>query len=132
MVRDAGGMSERRISVGNQQKRDKDRSKRLGVGLRYDKLPGAVLWLSSPLDWLSLYILDAITSLSTATPYPTPVADALAMYDDNGNGRITCAEARVHLSWPRIRSNINRAEKLEQLKDILALANSRRTMKRTF
>ena len=33
---------------------------------------------------------------STATPYPTPVADALAMYDDNGNGRITCAEARAH------------------------------------
>ena len=36
------------------------------------------------------------TSLSTATPYPTRVADALAMYDDNGNGRITCAEARAH------------------------------------
>ena len=36
------------------------------------------------------------TSPSTATPYPTPVADALAMYDDNGNGRITCAEARAH------------------------------------
>ena len=35
-------------------------------------------------------------SPSTATPYPTPVADALAMYDDNGNGRITCAEARAH------------------------------------
>ena len=29
-------------------------------------------------------------------PDPTPVADALAMYDDNGNGRITCEEARNH------------------------------------
>ena len=35
---------------------------------------------------------------STTTPTPTeaPEADALAMYDDNGNGRITCAEARAH------------------------------------
>ena len=33
----------------------------------------------------------------TSTP-PTnaPDGDALAMYDDNGNGRITCAEARAH------------------------------------
>ena len=33
-------------------------------------------------------------------PTPTltdqPGGDALAMYDDNGNGRITCAEARAH------------------------------------
>ena len=36
------------------------------------------------------------TSPSTATPYPTPADDALAMYDDNGNGRITCAEAQAH------------------------------------
>ena len=35
---------------------------------------------------------------ATATPTPTaaPEVDALAMYDDNGNGRITCAEARAH------------------------------------
>ena len=34
----------------------------------------------------------------TATPAPTPTGDvdALALYDDNGNGRITCAEARAH------------------------------------
>ena len=43
-----------------------------------------------------MVISDATTSLSTATPYPTPIADALAMYDDNGNGRITCGEARGH------------------------------------
>ena len=31
-----------------------------------------------------------------ATPTPASDADALALWDDNGNGRITCAEARVH------------------------------------
>ena len=38
------------------------------------------------------------SSAATSTPTPTPagVVDALAMYDDNGNGRITCAEARAH------------------------------------
>ena len=43
-----------------------------------------------------MLIIDSSTGPSTATPYPTAVADALAMYDDNGNGRITCAEARAH------------------------------------
>ena len=36
----------------------------------------------------------------TATPVPDPgggqTSDALRLYDDNGNGRITCAEARSH------------------------------------
>ncbi len=32
----------------------------------------------------------------TATTAPTSGVDALALYDDNGNGRITCAEARGH------------------------------------
>ena len=43
-------------------------------------------------------------SLTTATPTravpathsPGPNVDALALWDDNGNGRITCAEARAH------------------------------------
>ena len=43
-------------------------------------------------------------SSATATPTPTaaapptqsPDVDALALWDDNGNGRITCAEARAH------------------------------------
>ena len=38
----------------------------------------------------------AMPDPTPAMPDPTPVADALAMYDDNGNGRITCAEARDH------------------------------------
>ena len=53
-------------------------------------------------------VVATATPKSTATPRPTrtprPTAtaepsggvDALALYDDNGNGRITCAEARAH------------------------------------
>ena len=44
------------------------------------------------------------SATATATPTPTaastpthsPDVDALALWDDNGNGRITCAEARAH------------------------------------
>ncbi len=39
------------------------------------------------------------TEDSSTAPSPTPApqaVDALALYDDNGNGRITCAEARAH------------------------------------
>ena len=32
----------------------------------------------------------------TTTPTPASEVDALALWDDNGNGRITCAEARRH------------------------------------
>ena len=41
---------------------------------------------------------ESSTRTETATPTPAPASevDALAMYDDNGNGRITCAEARAH------------------------------------
>ena len=46
-----------------------------------------------------MIVLDA-PSGSVATPTPMPegqaVSNALEMYDDNGNGRITCAEARNH------------------------------------
>ena len=36
------------------------------------------------------------TLTAPATPTPGAGMDALALWDDNGNGRITCAEARVH------------------------------------
>ena len=36
------------------------------------------------------------TSGDSSTPTPTSDEDALGLYDDNGNGRITCAEARDH------------------------------------
>ena len=36
------------------------------------------------------------TRTPAATPSSDPDVDALALWDDNGNGRITCAEARGH------------------------------------
>ena len=36
------------------------------------------------------------TLTAPATPAIDPGVDALALWDDNGNGRITCAEARGH------------------------------------
>ena len=36
------------------------------------------------------------TPTAAATPTQSPHVDALALWDDNGNGRITCAEARGH------------------------------------
>ena len=40
----------------------------------------------------------ATVTAAAATPTPTPPApsEALSLYDDDGNGRITCAEAREH------------------------------------
>ena len=38
----------------------------------------------------------ATTPAATPIPNDVPEVDALAMYDDNDNGRITCAEARAH------------------------------------
>ena len=38
----------------------------------------------------------ASTPTVRTTPTPSPDVDALALWDDNGNGRITCAEARAH------------------------------------
>ena len=42
----------------------------------------------APWDWRRDERLPAMS--------PTGETDALAMYDDNGNGRITCKEARRH------------------------------------
>lgn len=39
---------------------------------------------------------NAGTSHATTTPKNTGGVNALDAYDDNGNGRITCAEARAH------------------------------------
>ena len=36
------------------------------------------------------------TRTARTTPAPSTDVDALAQWDDNGNGRITCAEARAH------------------------------------
>ena len=53
---------------------------------------------------VDMVIIDSSAGPSTATPDPTPVADALALYDDNGNGRISCAEAQAHGIAP-VRAN---------------------------
>ena len=45
---------------------------------------------------------QAVTVAATATPRPTATTapaggvESLALYDDNGNGRITSAEAKAH------------------------------------
>ena len=43
---------------------------------------------------------DSGAPQATATPTPTSIpaadVDALAMYDEDDNGRISCAEARAH------------------------------------
>ena len=36
------------------------------------------------------------TPIATPTPTPTAIVDALTLWDDNGNGTISCAEARAH------------------------------------
>ena len=43
-------------------------------------------------------LAPTISESAAATPTPTPALniDALATYDDNGNGRVSCAEARAH------------------------------------
>ena len=42
---------------------------------------------------------------TTSTSAPEVGDDALALYDDNGNGRITCKEARRHGIAPVARSH---------------------------
>ncbi len=47
-------------------------------------------------DGASTTATDAPTPTAPSTPTQGPEVDALALWDDNGNGRITCAEARAH------------------------------------
>ena len=48
----------------------------------------------------AMVVVQQSRPAQTATPVPAPgggqTGDALQQYDDNGNGRITCAEARNH------------------------------------
>ena len=43
-------------------------------------------------------LVPAVSAAPTAPPTPTPEAgvDALAPWDDNGNGRTTCGDTRAH------------------------------------
>ena len=44
----------------------------------------------------AMVILEPEEPVATATTTPSSDEDALKLYDDNRNGRITCAEARAH------------------------------------
>ena len=52
-------------------------------------------------------VVCAVPSASASVPARSPTTgdDALARYDDNGNGRITCKEARRHGVAPVPRSH---------------------------
>ena len=75
---------------------------RLEYGLTIDRSEAdAIDDILADCESTEMVVLAPSTSESaTATPTPTPTPaqeiHALAMYDDNGNGRITCAEARAH------------------------------------
>ena len=83
---------------------------RLQYGLTIDWTEAeAIDAILATCDSIEMVILPPETresSTAAATPTPTPAAgitsdpgtdvDALARWDDNGNGRITCAEARAH------------------------------------
>ena len=56
--------------------------------------------LSTVLSGCSSFEMVVVAASAQATPTPSPVpssgVDALAMWDDNGNGQNSCAEARNH------------------------------------
>ena len=61
----------------------------------------AVEAVLSQCDSTEMILVPCGTPAARATPpgpppAPGPGVDALALWDDNGNGRITCAEARAH------------------------------------
>ena len=49
-----------------------------------------------PRTWLCEKLPPASTPTTVPAQEGGKVGNALEMYDDNGNGRITCAEARKH------------------------------------
>ena len=73
---------------------------RLEYGLTIDQAEAdAVDMVLSRCESIEMVVLaPAVSGTPTAPPTPTPASDvdALALWDDNGNGRITCAEARAH------------------------------------
>ena len=73
---------------------------RLEYGLTIDQAEADVVdMVLSRCESTDMVVLaPAVSATPTAPPTPTPASgvDALALWDDNGNGRITCAEARAH------------------------------------
>ena len=72
---------------------------RLEYGLTIDRAEAdAVDRVLAGCESTDMVVLATTESTPTArtTPVPNTDVDALALWDDNRNGRITCAEARVH------------------------------------
>lgn len=72
---------------------------RLEYGLTIDRAEAAAIdAVLATCDSTEMVLLPDATATpaATATSTPSPGVDALGMYDDNGNGRISCAEARNH------------------------------------
>ena len=69
-------------------------------GLTIDRREGDVLEVILSSCTSTTMVVDRSGALRVATPTPDPGSgsdvNALRLYDDNGNGRITCAEARGH------------------------------------
>ncbi len=82
---------------------------RLEYGLTIDQAEAdAIDEVLSTCESTEMVVLEPTntgTSKATPTPSPTADVDALAMYDDNNNGRISCAEARAHGIAPVRRGN---------------------------
>ena len=106
-------------SVNRHQKSDKDAAEwipnlnacwyvdrivqvRLEYGLTIDRAEAdainAVLDGCTPTDMVvpAPTTTETFTTTATPTPTPAPAGNALAMYHDNGNERISCAGARSH------------------------------------
>ena len=68
--------------------------------LTIDRREGDVLEVILSSCTSTAMVVDRSGALRVATPTPDPGSgsdvDALRLYDDNGNGRITCVEARGH------------------------------------
>jgi hypothetical protein len=57
----------------------------------------AVLSVCDSVEMVFFPITEQSATITPTTPTPTPSSvNALTIYDDNGNGRITCSEARAH------------------------------------
>ena len=71
---------------------------RLEYGLTIDQAEADAVGrvLSECVSTDMVVLAPAISATPTAPPTPTPASDVDALWDDNGNGRITCAEARAH------------------------------------
>ena len=66
-------------------------------GLSVDRREAAALErVLSGCQSTEMIVAEANAGASETPPHTASASDALSLYDNNGNGRITCAEARTH------------------------------------